>query len=300
MRLMGFSANGNGEANYELSIVIPIYNGERHIETKLKSLFEIEDVKYELILVVNKSSDKSKEIVKTLSKGRKDITVINQQSFVSAGRNFQTGVEMTRGNFVFVSAVDDVCDKEFYSEALEKLKKFPNICAVAPKTIFANVPEGKDQIEFELLGSVEDRLRGLIKNIRISHSIFYSMVRKDLAKKLYENFEHDFDFVGGDWLYDLRLAMVGEVCRTESKCIYGVRGASRSDNALWKPGDSWAKRVFPYKNLALRVLELSRGKKFTVRLILWNFCFGLILGNIHRYIFYVKDSVSKNMRVRKK
>jgi len=254
---------------YELSIVVPIYHGEQYVQAKFESLLEIKGINYELIFSVNKSSDRSQELLDTLCKAQSNVIAINQHSFVSAGRNFQVEVQAARGKHLFVSAVDDICDKEFYQEALEILEKNPSVCAVAPKSQFETDAQGNNQITFELLGSVEERLRTLMQNMRMSHGIYYSLIRRDVVLNLYRNYEKDFTFVGGDWLFNLKLAMVGEVFRTNSKCTYGGKGISKSSNALWKPGDKWLKKVLPYGDMIIKVLKLARRQKKSVKFLLY-------------------------------
>jgi glycosyltransferase involved in cell wall biosynthesis len=284
-------ANTGKSKRYDLSIVVPIYNGENYINAKFASLFKIKGIDYEVIFVVNKSSDKSQELIDTLSKNQHNISVIIQQAFVSGGQNFQTGVREAKGDYIFVSAVDDICERDFYAEALEILRTCSKASAVAPKTVFDNSVINQAPISFELVGSRESRISSLIQNIRVSHSIFYSMLRKEFAKGLYENFEKDFDFVAGDWLFNLKLALSGEVHRTRSICTYGGKGLSKSGDALWKPGDGWVKRVFPYRTLIYQVFLLARHEKRKTKLILWKFCFTLAKGNLHRYVNYVKRNL---------
>ena len=65
IRVSGAAAN---EPIYEVSIVVPIYNGEEYIETKLESLTGIEGVNYEVIIALNKGADKSEELIDYYSK----------------------------------------------------------------------------------------------------------------------------------------------------------------------------------------------------------------------------------------
>lgn len=277
---------------FDLSIVVPVYNGEQYIHSKLESLLEIEDINYELIFAINKSSDNSQELLETLCKEKPNTTLIIHHTFVSGGRNFKVGVQAAKGKNIFVSAVDDICDKKFYKEALDILGKNPLACAIAPKTQFESDSKGSNQITFELRGSVKERLRTLTQNIRVSHGIYYSLIRREVALNLYEDYENDFMIVGGDWLFNLKLAMAGEVLRTKAKCIYGGKGLSKSSNALWKPTDTWLKKVLPYKDLIMKILILCRRQENSVKVLLWKFSLGLAKGNIHRHFFYLKNSLA--------
>jgi hypothetical protein len=205
---------------------------------------------------------------------------------MEGGENFQSGVQAARGHFIFVSAVDDICDKNFYCEAVKILNEKETVCAVSPMTRFDDKSHGNKPIGFELLGDAEERVRTLFKNIRVSHGIFYSLIRRNVATALYQNFAEDYSFIGGDWLFDLKLALEGEVFRAKSsECIFGVKGVSRERNYLSSVGARYFKTIFPYSNLVVNVIKLSRGQRLRMKVLLFKITYSLFWGNLLRYMF---------------
>ena len=274
------------ELIYEVSIVVPIYNGEEYIAAKLESLKGIQGVNYEVIIALNRSTDKSEELINCHSKNIKNLRVIKHSSYMQGGENFQSGVQAARGHFIFVSAVDDICDKNFYCEAVKILNEKEIVCAVSPMSRFDDKSHGNKPIGFELLGDAEERVRTLFKNIRVSHGIFYSLIRRNVATALYRNFAKDYSFIGGDWLFDLKLALEGEVFRAKSsECIFGVKGVSRERNYLSPVGARYFKTIFPYSNLVVNVIKLSKGQKLRVKVLLFKISLRFLWGNLHRYLF---------------
>lgn len=274
------------ELIYEVSIVVPIYNGEEYIAAKLESLKGIEGVNYEVVIALNRSTDKSEELINCHSRNIKNLRVIKHSSYIEGGQNFQSGVQAARGHFIFVSAVDDICDKNFYCEAVEILNEKETVCAVSPMTRFDDKSHGNKPIGFELLGDAEERVRTLFKNIRVSHGIFYSLIRHNVATTLYRNFAEDYSFIGGDWLFDLKLALEGEVFRAKrSECIFGVKGVSRERNHLSPVDTSYFKTIFPYSNLVVNVIKLSRGQNLRIKVFLFKISLGFLWGNLNRYMF---------------
>jgi glycosyltransferase involved in cell wall biosynthesis len=271
---------------YEVSIVVPIYNGEKYIETKLESLTGIEEVNYEVIIALNKCTDKSEELIDSYGVNIKNLRIIRHSSYLEGAQNLQSGVQAACGHFIFVSAVDDVCDKEFYREAIEILNEKETVCAVSPMTRFDDNSHGNKAIGFELLGDAEERVRTLFKNIRYSHGIYYSLIRRNVATALYRNCSKEYSFIGGDWLFDLKLALEGEVLRAKrSECVFGTTGASREKNYLYSVDTTYFKTIFPYSNLVVNVIKLSRGQKLRMKVLLFKISLGLLWGNLHRYMF---------------
>ena len=68
------------ELIYEVSIVVPIYNGEEYIAAKLESLKGIQGVNYEVIIALNKSTDKSEELIDRHSRNIQNLCVIKHSS----------------------------------------------------------------------------------------------------------------------------------------------------------------------------------------------------------------------------
>lgn len=271
---------------YEVSIVVPIYNGEEHIATKLESLTGIVGVNHEVIIALNKSTDKSEELIDLHSRNLQNVRVLKHSSFIEGGRNSESGVEAARGHYIFVSAVDDICDKQFYFEAVKILNEKESVCAVTPMSRYDDNVHGDAPIGFELLGDIEERVRTLFNNRRVSHGIFYSLIRRKVAINLYQNFYKDYSFIGGDWLFDLKLALEGEVLREKSsECVFGVKGGSREKSYLYPAGTTYFKKIFPYSNLVAKLIKLTREQRLSVKVLILKISLQLLWGNLNRYVF---------------
>jgi hypothetical protein len=209
---------------------------------------------------------------------------------MEGGKNFQSGVQAARGHFIFVSAVDDICDKNFYCEAVKILNEKETVCAVSPMSRFENNSHGNEPIGFELLGDTEERVRNLFHNIRVSHGIFYSLIRRNVATALYRDFAKDCSFIGDDWLFNLKLAVEGEVYRTHnSECTFGMLGISRGSRYLINQNVNWIRQVFPHFDLTVNIVRLVKGQERTIKIILLRFAISLLIGNVHRYVFTFKQ-----------
>lgn len=114
--------DGNNNINYcgcdlmekLLSIIIPVYNGEKFINNALNSVFNCKRNDYEIIVVNDGSTDKTAEICKNY-KDYSQFTAYNlKNGGVSSARNF--GIEKAKGKYVTFLDVDD----EYFENSLEK------------------------------------------------------------------------------------------------------------------------------------------------------------------------------------
>lgn len=92
----------------KLSIIIPVYNGEKHLEECIKSLMNQTLNECEFIFVNDGSHDKSVELIQKQQKEDSRIILINQKnSGVSVARN--TGIDAAKGKYIgFVDSDDFV------------------------------------------------------------------------------------------------------------------------------------------------------------------------------------------------
>jgi len=281
---------------YDVSIVVPIYNGEQYVEAKMRSLTGIVGINYEVIVALNKCTDKSEELINQYGGNIQNLRVLRHPSYLESGENFQSGVLAARGEYIFVSAIDDICDKEFYHEATETLRSKSSACAISPRSRYVDNSHGEKIVDFELLGNTENRVRTLFDNIRVSHGIFYCLMRRKFAISLYQNFAIDYAFPGGDWLFDLKLALHGEVLRSRiSCCTFGVRGISRNDNYLTKSKTSGINRVFPYAILCYEILKIAGRQRKSLKYLCLKIAIRLLYGNLHRYLFSFKISKMRHL-----
>ncbi|MEH6538134.1 MAG: glycosyltransferase family A protein [Psychroserpens sp.] len=97
------------------SIVIPLYNKERHIKTTINSVLAQKFIDFELIVVDDGSTDHSAELVKSIDDSRLQLYTIDNQG-VSHARNF--GIDKANSEFICFLDADDI----WHSHHLENIK----------------------------------------------------------------------------------------------------------------------------------------------------------------------------------
>ena len=103
----------------KLSVIIPVYNGEKYIEKTLDSLVEQTVEDFEVIIIDDGSDDKTGEIIKKYCDEYVDFFYINQpHSGVYAARN--TGIKKARGEYIHFLDCGDKLTFESIEKQLEK------------------------------------------------------------------------------------------------------------------------------------------------------------------------------------
>lgn len=108
-----------------ISIVVPIFNGEKYIEDCLKSILMQTYVDWELIMVDNASTDDSLRICKEYAAKDDRIQVLQQHHNVGVSMARNLGIEKTRGEFITFIDIDDWVEKD-YLEKLSSIQRKKN------------------------------------------------------------------------------------------------------------------------------------------------------------------------------
>lgn len=96
--------------NIKISIIIPVYNGEKTIERCINSIINNNYENIEIIVINDGSNDRTLEILEKIKKVEKRLKVISQKnSGVSAARNL--GIKNSTGDYIYFMDADDYIEE---------------------------------------------------------------------------------------------------------------------------------------------------------------------------------------------
>lgn len=102
----------------KLSVCMAAYNGEKYIESQIKSILSQLSFNDELIIVNDFSSDKTLEIIEFINDSR--IVVIDNDINLGVIKSFEIAISKSSGDIIFLSDQDDV----WFPEKVNKILKF--------------------------------------------------------------------------------------------------------------------------------------------------------------------------------
>jgi len=109
--------------NPKLSVIVPIYRGEKYLKRCIDSIVNQTYKNLEIILVDDGSPDKSGEICDEYEKKDRRIRVLHQENKgLSAARN--SGIDMSSGDFIGFVDSDDYINERMYEVLLSDCFKF--------------------------------------------------------------------------------------------------------------------------------------------------------------------------------
>ena len=106
-----------------LSVIVPVYNGEKYIEKCLRSIQEQSMKKLEIVVVNDGSTDRSAEIVAEIAKDDPRIKLCVHPENMGLFQARLTGVNASHGEYISFVDADDIVSCDYFSLALSKGNK---------------------------------------------------------------------------------------------------------------------------------------------------------------------------------
>ena len=102
-----------------VSIVLPVYNGERYIKDAIESILNKTYRNFELIIVDDRSTDQSLEIAKSFQNKDNRIKIILNQENYKLPRSLERGFDIAKGDYLTWTSDDNL----YHESAIEKMVK---------------------------------------------------------------------------------------------------------------------------------------------------------------------------------
>lgn len=189
-----------------ISIIIPVYNGEKHIEKCINNILKQTYKSIEIIIINDGSKDNTKNILDKMQQLDKRIRVINKENTgVSDTRN--VGIENAKGEFLLFLDSDD----EIIPNAIENIvnninSKNIDMYIFGFKVIGSNNRCNDTEIlkKIELL---DDKKKNLLKSIIATKDNIYGYIWRALySKKMLDKFNIRFPYgikISEDYMFFL-------------------------------------------------------------------------------------------------
>ena len=196
----------------KVSVILPSYNHSEYIKTRIDSILAQTYKDFELIILDDCSPDKSRQIIEQYRENSKVSSIVyNEINSGSTFKQWQKGIELAKGDWIWIAESDDWCEPTFLETLIdgvtdECVMAFAQSLFVSEngKTIwnsradyYSQVIEGKSFVEMHML------LNCGIANA--SMCIF--------RKKCYYGVDPEFTTfkLSGDWLFWVYIANQGKI-----------------------------------------------------------------------------------------
>ncbi len=187
----------------KLSIIVPVYNGEKTIQNCIKSIQEQSYNNLEIIIINDGSKDRTEELCQKLANDDDRVVVYNQENGgVSSARN--KGIQIATGKYTMFVDGDDILDADYFLAFMRQQSMIDNGIIVIAR-IDTYIGESKEpytvgnEVQGDLLLEKDH-----IVDVWNAH-LWNSPVNKVYLTEVINNNGIEFDknvSIGEDWLFN--------------------------------------------------------------------------------------------------
>ena len=166
-----------GSVNDSLvSIIVPIYNAEKYLDSCIQSVLRQTYTNWELILIDDGSTDKSGRIAEEYGFADERITVFNQKNLVvSLARN--QGIDEATGNYVVFLDADDELIEDCLAKTVN-IAEETNADVVAGRSC-----ENQELFQDRIIWTVAEALEYSLKDDLFTNSSCAKLIRREFIGK---------------------------------------------------------------------------------------------------------------------
>jgi glycosyltransferase involved in cell wall biosynthesis len=111
----------------KVSIIVPNYNHAPYLHKRLDSIYNQTYRDFEVILLDDCSTDESKTILASYAEKPNTIFVANESNSGSVFKQWQKGVSLSHGNYIWIAESDDFASSDFLEKLVELLDQNPEV-----------------------------------------------------------------------------------------------------------------------------------------------------------------------------
>lgn len=208
-----------------VSVIIPNYNHAQFLAERIESVLNQTFQDFEIIILDDCSKDNSKEIINQYKNHPKvSHIVFNQQNSGSTFKQWQKGLNLAKGEYIWIAESDDVADQEFLECLMSKIIESKENIVLA----FSNIDfiDKDSHLIINRKSLISYQPKSIVKGeYFIKHNMIYGnhilnassvIFKKGAALKIPDDFVY---YKGaGDYLFWIEIAKQGNIYK-ESKVL---------------------------------------------------------------------------------
>ena len=208
----------------KVSVIVPNYNHARYLKARIDSILNQTFQDFELILLDDCSTDNSVELLQSYADNpHVSHIVLNDRNTGSPFLQWQKGIDLAQGEYVWIAESDDTAQPEFLSTTVAVLGQHPQaaLCYTGSRLIDEDGHDlhrdinqwGNRKLSLPEKHSVIDGRRFAARNLYWRNYIANASAVLSRADHLRRIDLHDCICMrySGDWLFWFHMALTGDV-----------------------------------------------------------------------------------------
>lgn len=213
----------------QVSIIIPNYNHAAYLKQRIESVLAQSFQDFEIILLDDASQDQSHEVIESYRGHPKIQIEFNESNSGSVFKQWNKGLQMARGKYVWIAESDDYSSPKFLETLVRKMEENPHV-GIAFSDSF-RVFEGettpaRERWFGEFAAQYEHDFTATGREYVASQMLFFNTIpnassalfRRELAERI-GRADESFR-LSGDWLFWIRLLSHSDIAYVAAPLNY--------------------------------------------------------------------------------
>lgn len=111
----------------EISVIMPAYNAEKYIAASIESILNQTFINFELIILDDASTDKTKEIITSYAQKDDRIVYVEKNTNHGPALLRNEGIRLSKGTFIALNDADDLSEINRFEKQITVFKNQPNV-----------------------------------------------------------------------------------------------------------------------------------------------------------------------------
>lgn len=256
-----------------VSVIIPNYNHEKFLDTRIQSVLNQTYRDFEIIILDDCSTDNSKGVIeKYQSNEHISHIVFNETNSGSTFKQWEKGFELAKGDLIWIAESDDMCDKSFLASLVPMFDNnkvvlaFSRSMQVDQEDHEMGIYPFQQKMDASFCVSSGEFIRNYLSRCNIVVNASSAVFRKDVINKINKDY---YSFRGcGDWLFWIYLAEKGCVGYVSKPLNYFRQHLTNTTSKLYKSGNNSKEvhKIYLYLSQHGYLKGLSKTRFRTLRL----------------------------------
>ncbi|HET7119414.1 MAG TPA: glycosyltransferase family 2 protein [Hanamia sp.] len=260
----------------KVSVIIPNYNHAPFLQQRIESILNQTYQDFELIVLDDCSTDNSREILETLKNHPKvSHLIFNEVNSGSTFKQWQKGIELAKGEFIWIAESDDWCEPSLLAELINPMINDHNIVLSFCQSILISESQA-------ILGLTQSKqLANLTTGNKFIKSRLFN--RNEIAnasmvvfkRSAIPTFSSDFTNMKycGDWYLWVNICLNGSVFESGKYLNYFVRHNNSTITNASRNGLDFIEgnKIFKFIENQIEVSQVEKNANINLRIELFEF-----------------------------
>ena len=262
--------------NWDVTIGIPVYNGEDRLEITLASLVKNHGGVKEIIISDNASTDRTPKIAKYYAGKYKNIHHIRQTKKIPVGDNWAATLQNATGKYFMFMGHHDLISENYFSELVPLLEEDPQAVIAIPsiRPFIQNpgdIPDKKaaerglryfNPLKSKIISpDIRERIYAVLRD-QFTCYMSNQLFRTDIIKKIWPEVNNPH-CINSDHVVAMYAALLGH-CKASNKAFFYYE----SSKIYQETGDDITKR---YSENTMTNVPIINSKNYIPKLY-WQLC----------------------------